>query len=286
MKKPFFWFLIKEPINFELLEEFKVNFAGNMGLAIADEISDATKYQIFDIFRAERQIPLAIYYTVEQHADFMLNPYFSISIFVVRNLKKRVIEPTYLCFRNTISLKGKININNVLNQLTPYFSCKSMFPESDAIIEFNYFHSSHLNLQFFQLMDKLDIHNYMVLFEKASVLGLRNYFKGMEELPINDKENDSKEMKHWRKQIDGLDDIIIETLHHRIRLVKEMGEYKKLHNLQLFQSERWQQIIDSKIKLAKGTNVDEEFLRKIFSVIHNDGLKKMIEMMDNMEFEE
>ena len=160
-----------------------------------------------------------------------------------------------------------------------------MFPNSGSIFELHAFKPSNLNMPFFRLIDKLGIHSYLVPFEMENVTTLQDFFKDVEEEPINEKTNDSKEIRHWRKQIDGMDSLIIETLHHRIRLVKEMGEYKKQNKLELFQPDRWQEIIESKIELAKVTNVDEEFLRKIFTAIHLDGLKKMIEMMDDMEFE-
>ncbi len=285
MKKPFFWFLIKEPINNEMFEEFKLKFADNMGLAISDEVPDTMKYQIFEIFRAERHIPLAIYYPVEDQANAVLNPYFTTSIFAFKTLRTLITEPTHISFRNTVALKSKININNILHQLTPYFTYKNMFPNSGSIFELHAFKPSNLNMPFFRLIDKLGIHTYLVPFEMENVTTLQDFFKDVEEEPINEKANDSKEIRHWRKQIDGMDSLIIETLHHRIRLVKEMGEYKKQNKLELFQSDRWQEIIESKIELAKVTNVDEEFLRKIFTAIHLDGLKKMIEMMDDMEFE-
>ena len=56
-----------------------------------------------------------------------------------------------------------------------------------------------------------------------------------------------------------------------------MGAYKSEHEMPLFEAGRWQEILQSRKKIAKTKNVDEELISNIFEAIHLSALKKMLE---------
>lgn len=66
-----------------------------------------------------------------------------------------------------------------------------------------------------------------------------------------------------RKQIDEIDESIINLLAKRMKIVKKVGLLKKKQNIPAFDSVRWQKVIKSK----KG------FIKKIWEIIHKEALK-------------
>ncbi|MCR4276904.1 MAG: chorismate mutase [Candidatus Roizmanbacteria bacterium] len=67
----------------------------------------------------------------------------------------------------------------------------------------------------------------------------------------------------FRKQIDALDEQIVNLLEERMKVVKEIGVLKKQQNIPPLDSTRWQEIIKTK----KG------YIKKIWEIIHEKALK-------------
>jgi len=72
-----------------------------------------------------------------------------------------------------------------------------------------------------------------------------------------------KNIEDLRKQIDVLDDHIVSLLAKRMKVVKDVGKFKKENNLPPLDNKRWKEIIKTK----KG------FIKKIWEIIHNEALK-------------
>ena len=76
-----------------------------------------------------------------------------------------------------------------------------------------------------------------------------------------------------RKQIDKIDESIVNLLAKRMRVVKKVGQYKKLKKLPPLDPARWQQVLNTKIKKAKSLGLDSEMVKKIYNLIHEEALK-------------
>lgn len=72
-----------------------------------------------------------------------------------------------------------------------------------------------------------------------------------------------KNLEDLRKQIDEIDDQILDFLIKRMEIVKKVGQLKKKNNIPVFDESRWQKVIKSK----KG------FVKKIYNIIHKEALK-------------
>ena len=57
-----------------------------------------------------------------------------------------------------------------------------------------------------------------------------------------------------------------------MQISKEIGEYKKQHNIPVFQKERYGEIIQSALSKAKEMGLDEEFVRSIIEAIHRESV--------------
>jgi chorismate mutase len=76
-----------------------------------------------------------------------------------------------------------------------------------------------------------------------------------------------------RKQIDEIDDSIVNLLVKRMKVVEKVGRLKKQHNLPPLDSSRWQQVINSKMEKAKSLGLNPEMVKKIYNLIHEEALK-------------
>ncbi len=71
------------------------------------------------------------------------------------------------------------------------------------------------------------------------------------------------QLEDLRKQIDGIDESIVNLLAKRIETVKKVGQLKKKSNIPVLDKSRWQKVIKSK----KG------YIKKIYNIIHDHALE-------------
>ena len=58
-----------------------------------------------------------------------------------------------------------------------------------------------------------------------------------------------------------------------MKISKEIGELKGEHNMQALQYDRWKELLSKNIELGKTYNLDEEFISKIWNIIHEESIK-------------
>ena len=73
----------------------------------------------------------------------------------------------------------------------------------------------------------------------------------------------NNKLKDFRKQIDEIDEQIVNLLAKRMKIVEKVGLLKKKKNIPVLDSARWQKVIKTK----KG------FVKKIWEIIHEEALK-------------
>ena len=83
-----------------------------------------------------------------------------------------------------------------------------------------------------------------------------------------------------REQIDEADREILEMLSRRMSLVEKVGEYKKLNNVAILQMERWNKVFKTRPEWAKALNLNEDFAKDLFKLIHTESIKKQTDIME------
>lgn len=81
------------------------------------------------------------------------------------------------------------------------------------------------------------------------------------------------EMDQHREIIDILDRQIIELLGQRFEEIANIGKYKEEHNLSVFQRDRWDEVINTRIQHAKRRGISEKFVRSLLMDIHDESIK-------------
>jgi len=83
-----------------------------------------------------------------------------------------------------------------------------------------------------------------------------------------------------RAQIDDLDDKIIDIFERRMLISKEIGLYKKRHNITILQPKRWENILDKSLKVGKQRGLSSEFIEKVFRAIHQESIDHQNRIMN------
>jgi chorismate mutase len=78
---------------------------------------------------------------------------------------------------------------------------------------------------------------------------------------------------------------LIETLATRSKLIEQIGEYKKENNVTIFQLERWNEIIQTRPEWGKLSELAPEFIRELYTIIHNESIRVQTEIMNKKETE-
>ena len=96
----------------------------------------------------------------------------------------------------------------------------------------------------------------------------------LEEKPeISLDEYDKLLLSSYRETINNIDTQLIKFFSERMKISKEIGELKCEHNMQALQYDRWKELLSKNIELGKTYNLDEEFISKIWNIIHEESIK-------------
>ena len=87
-------------------------------------------------------------------------------------------------------------------------------------------------------------------------------------------------IKILREQIDTIDNDLMELLAKRMRVCREIGQYKKEHGLTILQTNRYNEILDKRSAQGSLTGLGEEFVKKIFELIHEESVRQQLEVVN------
>ena len=83
-----------------------------------------------------------------------------------------------------------------------------------------------------------------------------------------------------RKQIDKLDDAILQQIGDRMKIAEKIGQYKRDNNVTILQVNRWDEIVEKRVQLAKALSLSADFATKYLELLHNESIRKQNEVMN------
>ncbi len=98
-------------------------------------------------------------------------------------------------------------------------------------------------------------------------------------LVIRKEKQNTESLSELRKQIDECDNNLIQELSKRMRISREIGTYKKEHNLTILQTERYNEILDKRGSQGILCGMDTEFIKKVFEAIHEESVRQQMEII-------
>lgn len=99
-------------------------------------------------------------------------------------------------------------------------------------------------------------------------------------LVVRDGTTTTEGISQLRSQIDELDNQLMDLLAKRMRVCREIGQYKKEHNMTVLQTGRYNEILDK--RGAQGTlcGMAPEFIKQAFELIHEESVRQQIEIIN------
>lgn len=81
-----------------------------------------------------------------------------------------------------------------------------------------------------------------------------------------------EQMAYLRTEIDDVDAQMQKLIAQRMKLSREMGNLKLANNISFFQHDRWNEIIEQVKRNSRDLDLNEEFMLKLFSLIHLESI--------------
>ena len=102
----------------------------------------------------------------------------------------------------------------------------------------------------------------------------------LDRLVIREKVESTESINQLRKQIDEIDDQLIDLLAKRMRISREIGLYKKEHGMTILQTGRYSEILDKRGAQGSLMGIDPECIKKIFEQIHEESVNQQADVMN------
>lgn len=100
-------------------------------------------------------------------------------------------------------------------------------------------------------------------------------------LVIRTLENPTENLSALRHQIDDIDSNLIELLAKRMRISREIGQYKREHNMTVVQTDRYSEILCKRGAQGVLSGMSSDFVKEIFEAIHGESVRQQIEMLNH-----
>ena len=93
----------------------------------------------------------------------------------------------------------------------------------------------------------------------------------------------SYKLEELRSEIDKLDEELIDILARRMKVVDEIGVYKKANKITILQVKRWSQLTQDRIEAGIKMGLSREFILKLLESVHEEGIQRQIDVMNRDE---
>jgi chorismate mutase len=100
------------------------------------------------------------------------------------------------------------------------------------------------------------------------------------ELVIRDMSISTEDISQLRRQIDTLDNELMDLLAKRMRVCREIGQYKKEHNLTVVQQSRYNEILQKRGSEAEQCGMAADFIAHIFELIHAESVRQQVNIVN------
>ena len=98
-------------------------------------------------------------------------------------------------------------------------------------------------------------------------------------LVIRETNATTESLTELRSQIDKLDDELLELLSRRMRVSRDIGQYKKEHNMPVLQAQRYGELLTRRADQAVRMGMDREFMRSVLQAIHEESIRQQMAVL-------
>ena len=102
----------------------------------------------------------------------------------------------------------------------------------------------------------------------------------LDKLVIRNITETTENLEAMRRQIDELDNSLIELLSKRMHISRQIGKYKREHNMTIVQTGRYTEILDKRGAQGVLCGMANDFMKSIFEDIHEESVRQQIDVMN------
>ena len=99
-------------------------------------------------------------------------------------------------------------------------------------------------------------------------------------LVIRDVKYTTESLAELRKQIDECDESLIQELAKRMRVAREIGTYKKEHNMAIVQTGRYNEVLEKRGSQGALCGLGSDFVKVVFEAIHSESVRQQLEILN------
>ena len=95
-------------------------------------------------------------------------------------------------------------------------------------------------------------------------------------LVIRETSQSTENLNELRRQIDELDNQLLELLARRMRVAREIGVYKKEHEMPVWQAARYDELLSKRVEQAVELEMDGDFMKTVLAAIHEESVRQQM----------
>ena len=99
-------------------------------------------------------------------------------------------------------------------------------------------------------------------------------------LIVRSESSTTEGIRMLRAQIDEIDNTLMDLLAKRVRVCREIGTFKKEHNMTVLQTGRYNEILEKRGAQASLCGMDAEFAAQVFELIHEESVRQQLAIVN------
>jgi chorismate mutase len=103
----------------------------------------------------------------------------------------------------------------------------------------------------------------------------------LDNLVIRSTADTTESLKTLRRQIDEMDNDLIQLLSKRMRVCREIANFKKEHSIAVVQPSRYSEILDKRGAQGVLCGIGSDCIKTVFEAIHTESVRQQIEIINN-----
>lgn len=107
----------------------------------------------------------------------------------------------------------------------------------------------------------------------------------LQQLIIRNVPATTEDLSELRRQIDEMDNTLLELLAKRMRISREIGRYKLENEMPILQTTRYDEILSDRALQGEKMQLSGDFVRKILENIHEESIRQQFSVMEKGEEE-
>jgi len=104
--------------------------------------------------------------------------------------------------------------------------------------------------------------------------------------PATDDPMANRSLRQLRDTIDSIDCELLDALESRMRVVEQIGEWKRANNVNSLQLARWNALLHDRVSQGIARGLDDGYVKAIYEVIHREALRRQSQILDGVELPE